>query len=184
MYASDILFKFPVSFVPDGSAVIMNQLFASTQQDVLMLDVSGKKPPVPLVAEPLRDVGGWVSPDARWLAYVSEMGGSMQVWVRPFGAQGRAVQVSDSGGLLVWWSADSRQILWISAEQRSLWCADVVPGATFSVRPPQKVGSLPAGVINLDATPDRRQFIVLTPENSGPGTVTVVQNWRKALEGK
>jgi hypothetical protein len=36
----------------------------------------------------------------------------------------------------------------------------------------------------MDAMPNRQKFLVIAPERIGIGSVTVVQNWRAALEGK
>jgi len=33
----------------------------------------------------------------------------------------------------------------------------------------------------IDAMPDRQKFIVLVPEKSGTGAITVVQNWLTAM---
>jgi hypothetical protein len=34
----------------------------------------------------------------------------------------------------------------------------------------------------VDAMPDRQRFLALAPERTGTGSITVVQNWRAALE--
>jgi hypothetical protein len=36
----------------------------------------------------------------------------------------------------------------------------------------------------MDATPDRQRLLVLAPERTGTGSITVVQNWLGALAGK
>jgi hypothetical protein len=49
---------------------------------------------------------------------------------------------------------------------------------------PRKFATLPADVIAVDATPDRQRFLALSPERSGSGSLTVVQNWRSAVATK
>jgi hypothetical protein len=44
------------------------------------------------------------------------------------------------------------------------------------------MASLPPGVIAIDAMPDRQKWLALVPENTGAGTVTVVQNWMAGLK--
>jgi serine/threonine protein kinase len=183
-FTSEVMFKSPMSFTPDGTSIVMNSLNQTTLQDLSLLAASGRTPPVTLVAGPSRDIGGRVSPDERWLAYASEAGGSLQIWVQPFPGPGRPVQVSEQGGLFVWWTPDAKQLIWTTGDFRALWRADVVPGTTFSTGRPVKMATLPPGIVWIDAMPDRKRFLAVAPATSGTGAVTIVQNWRRALDGK
>jgi len=60
--------------------------------------------------------------------------------------------------------------------------AAVEPGETLKVGTPRIMASLPAGLLAIDATPDRQKWLALLPENAGAGTVTVVQNWMAGLK--
>ena len=53
-----------------------------------------------------------VSPDGRWLAYVSDESGRDQVYVRPFRRTGGRMQVSVAGGRAPVWSPTSAEILY------------------------------------------------------------------------
>jgi hypothetical protein len=33
----------------------------------------------------------------------------------------------------------------------------------------------------MDAAPDRQRFLAIAPERTGPGSLTIVQNWQAAL---
>ena len=72
-------------------------------------------------------------------------------------------------------------MLFVDERQTSLWRVDVQPGAQLHVGTPTPVASLPPGIAWMDATSDRQRFIAIVPEHAGPGSVTVVQNWRAAL---
>ena len=66
----------------------------------------------PLLAEPNVSLGGArLSPDGRWLAYVSSESGQSEVYVRPFPALDRKWQISRDGGALPRWRADGREIV-------------------------------------------------------------------------
>jgi hypothetical protein len=54
----------------------------------------------------------------------------------------------------------------------------------LGVSAPVRLGQLPPNVLWLDATPDRTRLLVLTPERTGTGSITVVQNWLGALAAK
>jgi hypothetical protein len=55
----------------------------------------------------------------------------------------------------------------------------VEPGATLTVSRPVRIGECPPNVIALDMRPDGSRFLALI---AGTGSVTVVHNWRAALE--
>jgi hypothetical protein len=44
-----------------------------------------------------------------------------------------------------------------------------------------KLGVLPPGIVWMSAAPDRQRFLTLSPERTGVGSMTVVQNWRSAV---
>ena len=71
--------------------------------------------------------------------------------------------------------------MYLAGNRRSLMIADVEP-ATLQVGTPRVGATLPAGLIAVDAMPDRLRWLALVPETAGPGTVTVVQNWMAALK--
>jgi serine/threonine-protein kinase len=52
-----------------------------------------------------------VSPDGRWLAYVSDETGTFEVYVRPFRRPGGRTKVSAGGGRNPVWSPTSAEIL-------------------------------------------------------------------------
>jgi hypothetical protein len=53
----------------------------------------------------------------------------------------------------------------------------VEPGATLGIGTPKQIGVFPPGILGIDATPDRRRFLAILPERTGPGSLTIVQNW-------
>jgi hypothetical protein len=108
----------------------------------------------------------------------------MQVYVRSFSEPGRPIQVSRDGVYgFGWWSRDGRQIVFADLQSRTLWAVDVQPGPSLKVSAPRTIATLPQ-VIFMDAMPDRRSFVAIVPERPGTGSVTVVRNWRAALDGK
>ncbi len=54
--------------------------------------------PRPLIQTPFDEYQGVLSPDGRWLAYVSEESGSPQVYVQSFPDGAQRVQISSRGG--------------------------------------------------------------------------------------
>ena len=181
LYRSDVLFKSPSAYSPDGKWIVVTQLDPSTAQNIWLLPASGGALR-PYVAGPTRDNGGPVSPDGRWMAYVSDDTGRYQLFVQPFPAAGRRVQVSQSGATYAWWTSDGRQILFLGDDLRTLFRADVDAGAAFHAATPKQIAQLPPNILAIDAMPDRSRFLALVPEATGTGSITVVQNWRAAID--
>ena len=46
----------------------------------------------------------------------------------------------------------------------------------------QHIATLPPNNVWVDAAPDRTRFLAIAPERTGPGWVTIVQNWIAGLK--
>jgi dipeptidyl aminopeptidase/acylaminoacyl peptidase len=72
-----------------------------------------------------------ISPDGRWLAYVSDVSGSPQVVVRPFPRGPERWLVSSRGGLEPKWRGDSGELFYLGSDQMMM-SVEIRPGATFT----------------------------------------------------
>ncbi len=169
---SEVLFKSPNDWSPDGQWILEAQLDAGTAQNIYRFPVDGGQPER-LVAGPTIDSLPSISPDGRWLAYSSDETGQFNVYVQPFGTSGRRVQVSQQGGVTTWWTKDGRALLYVGTDLRTLWRVDVTTGQTFTAGTPRQLGTLPAGVVSMDFSPDRTRALALAPTRTGVGSATV-----------
>jgi serine/threonine protein kinase len=181
LFKSDVPFKNAVDWSRDGAWIVMTQLDQDTSQNVWLVDASGTKPPTIIVRGPVRDNGGPVSPDGRWIAFTSEESGRFEAYVQSFPEPGRRVQVSDTGAVRTWWTRDGRQIVLLGSDLRTLSRVDLQPGETLGVGTPKQFAKLPADLVWVDAMPDRQRFLGIAPERTSTGSVTLVQNWHAAL---
>ena len=181
LYKSEVAFKIPASWSPDGAWISINQVDRGTAQNIWLLPAAGGS--LKLFFEgPTRDNPGAISPDGRWITHVSDDTGRFQLYVQSFPTPGHRVQISQTGAVTMWWTHDSRQLLYIDDDMRTLWRVDLTPaGAGLSAGTPVKLGVLPPNIAWLDATPDRQRFLALAPDRSGTPSMTVVQNWRAAI---
>lgn len=180
-YRSSVLFKYPTSWTEDGKWIVVTQVDPGSAQNVDLLPAADPRELQSFARGPMRDVGGDVSPDGKWITTISDETGKYQLYVDAFPTPGRRVQVSQNGALLSWWTPDGRQLLFRD-EPRSLWRASLTFSPALSAGVPQLLAQLPANVLGADFMPDRQRFLALAPERTGPGSITVVQNWRAALE--
>ncbi len=106
---------YPTSFAPDGSALVYYAANAqATAQDIWMLpltpSVGQARKPSLLLGGPFRKAEAVISPDGRWMAYVSYEGGRESVFVRPFPAGDGRWQISTPNGIEPRWSRDGREL--------------------------------------------------------------------------
>ena len=102
-------------YTPDGRSVIYRVDIEGSSRDILQLPLHGDRTSVSLVASPADEKQPRVSPDGRWLAYVSNESGREEVYVRPLTTGGGRVAVSSGGGGEPVWSRDGRQLYYREA---------------------------------------------------------------------
>jgi serine/threonine protein kinase len=87
-------------------------------------------PDVAIQATAAAEAAPAVSPDGRWLAYVSNESGTYQLYVRPMdSSRGGRWQVSRPG--LPRWSHDGRKLFYLTAD--SMMVAEIAPGDEFTL---------------------------------------------------
>ena len=179
------------SVLPDGSRLLFSQ-----PTGLMALSLDNKRSVVPLMPIGSAPVGGGVvSPDGRWLAYVTPVAGAPQIFVSAFADPGGArSQLTPSGGSQPRWSADGRELFYTSLDG-SLMSVPVSSGPAFSWGTPMKLfannfyvgrGLVSRGGI-YDVSPDGRRFLMLKTvgdpgELAEPATVVVVKNWGEELK--
>ena len=67
-----------------------------------------------------------ISPDGRWLAYVSNESGRFQVYVQAFPDRGGKWQISNDGGMYPMWSRSSRELFFRTMDNQIMVAAYTV----------------------------------------------------------
>ena len=183
----------PHGWARDGRVIVAfdggNQ---SNPWDVGQVPAAGGGSIEPIVQTPANEgqTGAALSPDGRWLAYVSNATGADEVWVRPYGGTGAPVRVSAAGGGMPVWARDSRELYFLEAVPDGAWrvkAARLDPGPGLRFAPPQQLfessyalGGQPP---SYDVAADGR-FLMLKRDRSRPAEPThVILNWRGTFEG-
>jgi Tol biopolymer transport system component len=184
LFKSDAMFMAPSAWSRDGKWLVFLQLDRDTAQNLWALPMPAGGTARPQVRTPVRDLGGWPSPDGRWLLYASDESGRFELYAQSFPEPGRKVAISQSGASAGWWVNGGQQILFVGGDQRTIMRVDVDSGPELMVGSPKAVGMFPPGSVRPQAMPDGQRFLALVPEQAGTGSLTIVQNWRAALEEK
>jgi Tol biopolymer transport system component len=107
---------YPASLTPDGVSLVFLRITAETAGDIYATPASGGEIS-PLLVTKAYEGGPQVSPDGKWLLYVSSESGRMEVCLRPLGGPDRKWTVSNGGGLHPLWSPDGRRAFYRSGQQ-------------------------------------------------------------------
>jgi Tol biopolymer transport system component len=123
------------------------------------------------------------SPDGRWLAFVSDVSGSKQVYVRPVAGDGMW-QVSTGGGTEPVWSGGGKEIFYRDGPQ--MVSVEISTDPTFSVGRTQVLFegayvSEQFGGPAYDVTRDGQRFIMISNDTAPMTRLNVIVNWHTEL---
>ncbi|HET9039475.1 MAG TPA: protein kinase, partial [Gemmatimonadales bacterium] len=106
-----------VAPTPDGKWLLLRRSFAEAGGGDLYGLKTGDTTLVPLLTSGAREMSPSVSPDGRWLAYVSNESGKDEVYVRPFPDVASAKwQASVSGGTVPVWARNGRELFYLNGK--------------------------------------------------------------------
>jgi serine/threonine-protein kinase len=174
-----------VTYSPDGKWIVLRTDNSSAgAADIVGVRTGGDTMPVPIAATPFSELSPSISPDSRWVAYMSNQSGVNQIYVRALDEHGGLQQVSTLGGSEPRWSPDGRELFYLDPRQQ-LMAATVRTSPAFEVAGLRRLfdasGFLdPQFHQSYDAFPDGRSFAFMkthgAPLSTG-STVVVVRNW-------
>ena len=174
-------------FAGDRLITTMTSPGDSGTYDIAIIENAGRGPVRPVVADEFHSAYPVVSPDGKWLAFVSDQSGVQEVYVRALESSVDQVQVSSGGGTEPVWSRDGRELFYrsLSARGSDLVSAAVRYTPSFDVvsRKPlfpltDMTPALPHA--NYDVSPDGRTFVLV--RRSQATRVVVIQNLPAMLD--
>jgi hypothetical protein len=146
--------------------------------------------PQPFLVTDNKETDGQFSPDGRAVAYVSDEGGTSNVYVRSFppSSGGHKWKVSAAGGYQPRWRHDGKELFYLSSSGQ-LMSVSVAPGIAAPPGPPTllfqtSVFGGGASVNNWywDVTADGQRFLINSVIGGAePSTLNVVLHWQSAL---
>jgi Tol biopolymer transport system component len=181
----------PYSFSSDGNRLILLEL--GDERRFLSLDLTDfSAPPDPLeVAGTGRISAPALSPDGRWLAYVSNENGLREVWVESLDSllSDRFVVSGSGGGITPLWTKGGQELVYRgSLEDRFVFARAFNPssgdlGAPEQLFPDNYLRSSPPRLREWDVTPDGQRFIMIqVPEDRRPRRLVIIVNFFELLK--
>ena len=149
-----------------------------------MVRLEGESEPEMLLQTSFEEHTGMLSPNDRWLAYVSNDSGREEIFLRPFPGPGGKVQISTEGGTEPLWSRDGGEIFYRIGDKMMAVAISTEPqfapgsptllfeGGDLSVVPGGNPGT------GYDVARDGRFLMVRAEESSAAAMqINVVLNW-------
>ena len=103
----------PMDASADGRYLIYNDNNRATIRDIWLLPLVPRGSPRPFLATTAVEQDARVSPDSRWVAFVSSESGRAEVYVAPIDDPDARRRVSIDGGLGPRWGPDGRELVYI-----------------------------------------------------------------------
>ena len=153
-----------------------------------LLVTLGEKPTsTPILAESFDETSARLSPDGRWITYVSNESGRSEIYARAFPDLSRKVQVSVTGGAEPVWHPAGNEIVYRSLVSRDFMSVAVQAGESLSISPPRVLTSdkgFARGSLDHTRYAVSRDGRLLAleggPENAG-GEVRLVLGWAQSV---
>jgi Tol biopolymer transport system component len=175
----------PTDWSSDGRFVLYTFTGSFPQtMDIWALPLAGDRKPFPVVNGPFNETLGTLSPDGRWLAYMSDETGQPNIFVQPFLRPGGKYPISPNGGRNPHWRADGRELFYLDAEG-AITAVPIAAGEAFEAGSPRRLFG--AGVVSLNpmysVTGDGKRFLVnARPQQITTTPLTVIVNWTSTLQ--
>jgi Tol biopolymer transport system component len=175
---------YPGSVAPDNSTLAFQRYMDKTSADIYALSLDGDSNVRAIVQENAFEGGPEISPDGKWLAYVSGRDGPLQIYVRRF-PDGKDTPVSVNGGTQPQWNRNSQEIFYREGDKMmAVRIQSTNPELRLST--PRTLFERKydfgggASIPNYDVSQDGR-FLMLKPR-SDSGQLTLVLNWTEELK--
>jgi hypothetical protein len=163
-------------------------LLSRNPGDIVAVPADGSGEVREILASEYAEYDPALSPNGRWLAYVSDRTGETEIWVQGY-PDGVPVRVSRDGGFEPQWSHDGRELFYWQGN--AMMAVAVNSDGDFSFAAPMQLFSgryfqFPApGARTYDVASDGR-FLMILPgdENTAatPASMIVVQNFTEELK--
>jgi Tol biopolymer transport system component len=159
---------------------------------LLPLEGSGERKPVEAFRSTSTVQGARLSPNSRFLSYMSNQSGRPEMYVRPVDPSGQGTlsggpwQVSTDGGLgMGFWREDGKQFYYLAAD-RGFMAVDVSTSDVFEFSKPKLLFRLPdalgVSVGTASISRDGERFVVAAPEKPRLQQITVFDRQGKILK--
>ena len=167
------------SWAADTETLAFVERRPNTGRDILLISPRTGQPARPWLASQHEESAPHISPDGRWLAYVSNHSGHDEVYVKSVEHSERLFPISNGGGTEPVWGPNSKELFYRNAAGMMIAVFDGTTSSGSRSRLLFK-GEFAAGTIdssNYDVMPDGQRFLMIQRQSQAPTTLHVLMNW-------
>lgn len=156
---------------PDGEWLVYRRGKEDGNRDIFAIRPGLDSEPVPLATSNFDEVAPALSPDSRWIAFVSNRGGQANVYVRPFPESDSEILLSVRGGTEPVWSRN-RPELYYRNGAGDMVVVPILPGTKFETGPEELLFSTNEYRSDFfhaayDVSADGQRFVMIRASESG-----------------
>ena len=181
------------AWLPDGNTLVVQQVATTgaTLRDIWVVPFGTPDSAYAFLATEFLESSVSVSPDGRWLAYLSDESGRSEVYVQPLGRVGGKRQVSIGGGIEPMWAPDGTELYYrsgilLTGGQMMAVAIQTDPVFTLGTRRPLFEDRFlrDPNHTNYDVHPTTGEFVMVRSESTVSFRLTVVLNFFEELKAK
>lgn len=170
-------------WTPDGKMLVSEEIDPSFG---IYVASPAEKSVKPFLQTRFTEVAAQVSPDGKWIAYVSNESGRPEVYVQSFPLPGSRMPISNDGGGEPRWAASGRELFYRAGDRMMAVPIEYTPllrAGTPRVLFEGKFARIGWGQANYDVAPDGRRFLMIKGEEQAlPTKIHLTLNWIRELE--
>jgi serine/threonine-protein kinase len=176
------------SVSPDGKLAFYSVEHPTMGRDIWVASLDGERNQSVLLQTPFDEVVPKISPDGRWLAYLSNESDRFEVYVRAFPGPGGRWQISTDGAVEPLWARNGRELFYRAGDK--VMAVDITTQPSFQAGSPRLLfegdyttHNAPPEP-NYDVSPDGQRFLMFKAqeEQHGLTQIHVVLNWFEELK--
>ncbi len=176
---------YPDGWSSDGRYVVYasrNSTIGAGGADLWKRDLHQQGADAPVVQTRFDETQAHLSPDGRWLAYVSNEAGRLDVYVAPFSGSAGRWQVSTDGGQTPRWRADGRELNYLTLDGTMVSVRVDPANTTFAAGAPNRlfnVGLRGGSIPRYAFTADGQRVLAAVPvaDSRASTQIGVITNW-------
>jgi eukaryotic-like serine/threonine-protein kinase len=185
LFADDAQESHP-SFSSDGRYVIFERQAASHHQEIWSLPLFGDRKAFPVVQNQQSDIfQPALSPDGKWVAYMSSESGRPEIYVVPFVQGTGKWLVSTAGGHFPLWRHDGRELFYLSLDNKII-SAEIAAQSTSlaigKVTPLFQASPVSTNGWPYDVSSDGKTFVITQADEKTSEPLTLIVNWPELLK--
>jgi len=174
-------FKELYGWTADGREVIFARQNKDTGMDLYAAAVAGDHKVRALIEAPFNQQNARLSPDGKWLAYVSDESGQPQVFVQAMSDPGTRAQISSEGGIEPRWARTGNELFFLSKNR--LMSVKFAPGGGLNPGKPVALFEDKRPWGGYDVAADGRLVVAREAELNGTGNqINVVLHWFEEMK--